>query len=187
VSTLAVLFGCFPLDGLLRARGETRAILLSYLVKALVTVPLVLLLVEMFGLIGGVLSWLLAEAVGKVLLVARLPRALQLASPRQLLGLVPFRDGLQATLAAGGAVAAMLVWHRVIAGHFDWLPHTFFWRLVPLASDALVFTVTYVAVPPRPGDPGAPGAVDAPALASRGGSGAAGPARPRGAAEAPVL
>ncbi len=146
VSTLAVLFGCFPLDGLLRARGETRAILLSYVVKALITVPLVLLLVGMFGLIGGVISWLLAEAVGKVLLVARLPRALQLASPRQLLGLVPFRDGLQAALAAGVAVTAMLLWHRVIAGHFDWLPHTFFWRLVPLASDALVFTVTYVAL-----------------------------------------
>jgi hypothetical protein len=100
----------------------------------------------MFGLIGGVLSWLLAEAVGKMLLVARLPRALQLASPRKLLGLVPFRDGLQATLAAGVSVAAMLIWHRVIAGRFDFLPHTFFWRLVPLASDALVFTVTYVAV-----------------------------------------
>src|SRR4030095_10877782 len=68
------------------------------------------------------------------------------ASPRRRRGLVRSGDGLQAALAAGVAVAAMLVWHRVIAGHFDWLPHTFFWRLVPLASDALVFTVTYVAV-----------------------------------------
>ena len=69
---------CTSLDGLLRARARP-AILLSYMV-ALTAVPMVLLLVGMFGLIGGVLSWLLAEAVGKVLLVARLPRALQLAS-----------------------------------------------------------------------------------------------------------
>ena len=65
VSTLAVLFGCFPLDGLLRARGETRAILVSYVVKAAVTVPLVLLLVETLGLLGGVVSWLIAEGVGR--------------------------------------------------------------------------------------------------------------------------
>ena len=146
VSTLAVLFGCFPLDGLLRARGETRAILLCYVVKALVTVPLVLLLVRMFGLLGGVISWLVAEAVGKGLLVTRLPGALRLESPRQLLGLVPMRDGLRATVAAGVSVAVMLLWDRVIAGHFTSLPHTFFWRLFPVASDALVFTLAYVMV-----------------------------------------
>jgi len=146
VSTLAVLFGCFPLDGLLRARGETRAILLSYAVKAVITVPLVLLLVETLGLMGGVVSWLVAEAVGKILLVGRLPRALQLESPRQLLGLVPFRDGLRATLAAGVSVAVMLVWDRLIAGHFMSLPHTFFWRLFPVGSDAVVFTLTYAMV-----------------------------------------
>ena len=146
VSTLAVLFGCFPLDGLLRARGETRAILLSYAVKAAVTVPLVLLLVETLGLMGGVVSWLIAEGVGKALLVGRLPRALQLRSARQLLGLVPLQDGLRATIGAGVSVAVMLVWDRIIAGHFDSLPHTFFWRLFPVASDAVVFTLTYVMV-----------------------------------------
>src|SRR5262249_49683925 len=52
VSTLAVLFGCFPLDGLLRARGDTAAIFRSYVVKAVATVPLVLLFVHWFGLIG---------------------------------------------------------------------------------------------------------------------------------------
>ena len=146
VSTLAVLFGCFPVDGLLRARGETRAILASYLAKAVITVPLVLLLVETMGLIGGVVSWLIAEGVGKLLLVGRLPRALQLRSRRQLLGLIPFRDGLRAGVAAGVSVGLMLIWHRVIAGRFDFLPHTFFWRLFPVASDAVVFTLTYVAV-----------------------------------------
>jgi O-antigen/teichoic acid export membrane protein len=146
VSTLAVLFGCFPLDGLLRARGETRAILASYVAKAVITVPLVLLLVETMGLIGGVVSWLIAEGVGKLLLVGRLPRALQLRSLRQLIGLIPFRDGLRAVIAAGASVGVMLIWHRVIAGRFDFLPHTFFWRLFPVASDAVVFTLTYASV-----------------------------------------
>jgi hypothetical protein len=146
VSTLAVLFGCFPLDGILRARGETRAILVSYLVKAAITVPLVLLLVETMGLLGGVVSWLIAEGVGKALLVGRLPRVLQLRSARQLLGLVPLRDGLRAAIAAGVSVAVMLVWHRVIAGRFEFLPHTFFWRLFPVGSDAAVFGLTYAMV-----------------------------------------
>jgi hypothetical protein len=44
------------------------------------------------------------------------------------------------------SVAVMLVWDRIIAGHFDSLPHTFFWRLFPVASDAVVFTLTYVMV-----------------------------------------
>ncbi|HET9156645.1 MAG TPA: lipopolysaccharide biosynthesis protein [Myxococcaceae bacterium] len=146
VSTLAVLFGCLPLDGLLRARGETRAILVSYVVKAMVTIPLVLVLVETMGLIGGVVSWLIAEGVGKLLLVGRLKSALQLRSARQLVGLIPVRDGLRAVIGAGVSVAVMLVWHRVIAGRFDFLPHTFFWRLFPVASDAVVFTLAYVMV-----------------------------------------
>jgi hypothetical protein len=40
----------------------------------------------------------------------------------------------------------MLLWHRVIAGRFDFLPHTFFWRLFPVGSDALIFTLVYVMV-----------------------------------------
>ncbi|HEY1907066.1 MAG TPA: lipopolysaccharide biosynthesis protein [Myxococcaceae bacterium] len=146
VSTLAVLFGCFPLDGLLRARGDTTAIFRSYVVKALATVPLVLLFVHWFGLIGGVLSWLLAEALGKVLLVARLPRALGTRRLRELLPLVPIRACLRAGLASVGAVALTWIWDRAIAGHWDWLPHRFFWRLVPIGTDSLLFGVVYVGV-----------------------------------------
>ncbi|MGZ6078315.1 MAG: oligosaccharide flippase family protein [Myxococcaceae bacterium] len=144
VSTLAVLFGCFPLDGLLRARGDTAAIFRSYVVKALVTVPLVLAFVHLFGLIGGVLSWLLAEAIGKVLLVARLPRALGTKRPGELLALVPVQAGIRAGAAAVGATALMLVWDRLIAGHWTWLPHRFFWRLVPIGTASVVFGLAYV-------------------------------------------
>ncbi|HTS79491.1 MAG TPA: oligosaccharide flippase family protein [Myxococcaceae bacterium] len=146
VSTLAVLFGCFPLDGLLRARGDTAAIFRSYVLKAVVTVPLVLAGVQLLGLLGGVLSWLVAEAVGKVLLVARLPRALGVRRLRALLELVPVRAGLRAGAASLGAAAAMLVWDRVIAGHWSWLPHRFFWRLVPVGTATAVFGMAYVGV-----------------------------------------
>jgi len=144
VSTLAVLFGCFPLDGLLRARGDTAAIFRSYVVKALVTVPLVLAFVHAFGLMGGVLSWLLAEAVGKVLLVVRLPRALETRRLRDLLDLVPVHEGVRAGAASVAAVAIMLVWDRLIAGHWGALPHRFFWRLVPVATASAVFGLAYV-------------------------------------------
>ena len=59
---------------------------------------------------------------------------------------MPLRDGLRAAIAAGVSVAVMLVWHRVIAGRFEFLPHTFFWRLFPVGSDALVFSLSYVMV-----------------------------------------
>jgi O-antigen/teichoic acid export membrane protein len=144
VSTLAVLFGCFPVDGLLRARGDTAAIFRSYVVKALVTVPLVLGFVHLFGLVGGVVSWLLAEAVGKVLLVVRLPRALGTRRLRDLLTLVPVQAGVRAGAASVGAVCVMLVWDRIIAGHWNALPHRFFWRLVPVGTASLVFGLAYV-------------------------------------------
>ncbi len=144
VSTLAILFACFPLDGLLRARGDTAAIFRSYVVKAVATVPLVLVFLHALGLIGGVLAWLLAEGVGKLLLVARLPRALGTRRLRDLLSLVPVKAGLRAGAASVGAVVLTLVWHRLIAGQWDWLPHRFLWRLVPIGTAAVVFGLAYV-------------------------------------------
>jgi hypothetical protein len=107
------------------------------------TVPLVLLFVHWFGLIGGVLSWLLAEALGKVLLVARLPRALGTHRWRDLLSLVPIRPGLRAGVASAASVLLTWIWDRSIAGHWNWLPHSFFWRLVPIATDSVVFGLAY--------------------------------------------
>ena len=131
-----MLFGCFPLDGLLRARGDTAAIFRSYVVKALVTVPLVLAFVHLFGLIGGVLAWLLAEAVGKVLLVARLPRAWGRGASGSCCHSCRCRRASGAGAASVGAVALMLVWDRIIAGHWTWFPHRFFWRLLPIGTAA---------------------------------------------------
>jgi len=81
VSVLGIMLACLPLDGLLRARGQTRAIFFSYLGKAAATVPLLALLVPWLGMLGGILAWLLAEVVGKALLLRQLPRALAAGGP----------------------------------------------------------------------------------------------------------
>ena len=54
VSVLGVVLAILPMDGVLRARGHTRAIFLSYLLKAVVTVPLVWVGVKQFGMMGGI-------------------------------------------------------------------------------------------------------------------------------------
>ncbi len=76
VASLGVLLACLPVDGALRARDQTRHLFASYLLKAVMTVPLALFLVSRFGMMGAVTSWLLAEVAGKLALLWRLPRAL---------------------------------------------------------------------------------------------------------------
>jgi len=144
VSTLAVLFACFPLDGLLRARGETRIIFQIYLVKLLVTVPLVFGMVQWLGLMGGVLSWLLAEALGKVLLFGRVPRMLQLRSWKSLTALVPWPSFVRAGGAALAAALVLLVWKRLVSLSWEQLPRSFGWRLIPIAAVAVIFGFVYL-------------------------------------------
>jgi peptidoglycan biosynthesis protein MviN/MurJ (putative lipid II flippase) len=80
VSVLGVMLASLPMDGLLRARGETKHLFYAYLVKALVTVPLLAALVPWLGPMGGILGWLAAELVGKAMLILRIPRALAVGS-----------------------------------------------------------------------------------------------------------
>ena len=58
--------------------------------------------------------------------------------------------------------------------------HTFFWRLFPVGSDALVFGLSSVDGPPRAGDPGPPDPLAAPAAAPGTGARPSRAARPRG-------
>ncbi|MGC4113841.1 MAG: oligosaccharide flippase family protein [Myxococcales bacterium] len=106
VVTLSVVLACAPLDGVLRARDQTGHILKSYLAKAAINVPLVLLGVTHFGMMGGVLAWLIAEVGGKAVLASRVPEALGV--PGRFL--VPWsgltRSLVAAMLALGGVFAA---------------------------------------------------------------------------------
>ena len=85
-------------------------------------------MVHWLGLIGGVLSWLVAEALGKVLLVWRVPRALRLNSFAEMKELLPRVSLGRASAAALGAAAAVLVWKRLVGMTSEGIRHSFFWR-----------------------------------------------------------
>lgn len=114
ISVMGVALASMPMDGLLRARNQTRYLFIAYLAKAIVTVPLLLVLVPRFGMIGGICSWLAAEVFGKAFLFARIPKAL--SEPGRT---VTIADALPlahlARIAGGTAVGVIAV---VAAGPF---------------------------------------------------------------------
>ncbi|MBF5041080.1 oligosaccharide flippase family protein [Aggregicoccus sp. 17bor-14] len=147
VSVLGVALAVLPMDGVLRARGFTRAIFLSYLTKALVTLPLVYLGVRHFGMSGGIASWALAEVVGKATLLMPLPRALSTPErPLHLRDVIPWRQLGQAGLSAAAAALGVTLL-RLFLGHaYLGLPTGFVWRALPLAVAGILFATGYVAV-----------------------------------------
>ncbi len=147
VSVVGVVLAILPMDGVLRARGRTGAIFLSYLVKAAVTVPLLGLGVRHFGMMGGIASWLLAEVIGKALLLAHVPGAL--STPRQPLRLwevLPWPELGKASLAAGAAAVAVFALRALTESTWGGLPEGLVWRALPLALAGFLFTVGYLGV-----------------------------------------
>ncbi|MBI5547157.1 MAG: lipopolysaccharide biosynthesis protein [Deltaproteobacteria bacterium] len=138
VSALGGLLACLPVDGALRARGETRHLLLASAVKIAATVPLALWGVARFGMMGGVGSWLAAELIGKSTLALRLPRALSTPAGR----LLPWAGLARAAAAAAVATGATLVVRAAVPD----VPHAFV-RLFGLgAVFGLAALATLVAV-----------------------------------------
>jgi len=147
VSVLGVVLAILPMDGVLRARGHTRAIFLSYLVKAAVTVPLVWVGVRQFGMMGGVVSWAVAELVGKCALLVRVPAAL--STPTLTLGvrdIIPWRELGKASLAALAAGAGVFGLRAATERAWSGLPEGFVWRAMPLAVAGVLFVIGYVGV-----------------------------------------
>jgi O-antigen/teichoic acid export membrane protein len=105
IALWAILLAGVPVDGALRARKATGAIFQSYVVKALVAVPLVLVGLHYLGIYGAILAWVAGEAVGKALLLSRLPKAMNVTFGE----LMPWKSMAQAlagaVLAAGCVVA----------------------------------------------------------------------------------
>jgi O-antigen/teichoic acid export membrane protein len=149
VSVLAVALSILPMDGLLRARDETRYLFLSYLVKALVTVPAVFLGVKFLGMMGGILSWALAELVGKGTLLARVPRALEYTEGRlyaRVARVLPWKDLGKASLAALGAGLAVTLVRGFTPPALESLPEGFLWRILPLALGSIIFAAGYITL-----------------------------------------
>ena len=145
VSVLGVVLSILPMDGTLRARGQTRAIFASYAVKAAVTVPLVWLGVKHLGLIGGIGSWAVAEVVGKAMLLARVPAAL--STPRlqlRMTDVIPWRELGKAGLAAGVAALGVFLLRAGAQEAWAHLPDGFLWRMLPLASAGVLFVTGYL-------------------------------------------
>jgi len=147
VSVLGVVLSILPMDGVLRARGYTRSIFGSYLVKAVVTVPLVWLGVRHFGMMGGIASWAVAELVGKATLLARVPAALSTPErPLRVRDVIPWRELGQAALAAAAAAAGVFALRAGMVSTWVQLPEGFVWRALPLMIAGVLFTCGYVGV-----------------------------------------
>ncbi|HZH18005.1 MAG TPA: oligosaccharide flippase family protein [Archangium sp.] len=147
VSVVGVVLAVLPMDGVLRARGHTRAIFLSYLVKAAVTVPLVWVGVKRFGMMGGVVSWALAEVVGKSALLVRVPAALSTPERRlRIRDVIPWRELGKASLAAMAAAVGVFLLRAGTVHTWSGLPEGFVWRALPLALAGLLFAMGYVGV-----------------------------------------
>lgn len=147
VSACGVFLAILPMDGVLRARNETRHIFLSYLVKALVTIPLVYFGIKQFGMLGGVVSWAVAELVGKTVLFLRVPHALSTPEERvSFRQIIPWARLGQASLAA--AIAGVTVFalratlERLTLGEVQ----GFWGRAIPLGAASLLFGVGYIVV-----------------------------------------
>ncbi|MGZ3459538.1 MAG: lipopolysaccharide biosynthesis protein [Archangium sp.] len=147
VSVLGVVLAILPMDGVLRARGHTRAILMSYLLKAAVTAPLVWFGVRRFGMMGGVVSWAVAEVVGKGALLVRVPAALSTpAHTLRVRDVIPWHELGKAALAAVAAAVGVFLL-RAGTGHaWGGLPEGFLWRVLPLALSGFLFVTGYVGV-----------------------------------------
>jgi len=137
----------WPLDAMLRARGETRHILLSYALKACVSIPLAWIAVTWYGLSGAVGSYLFAEVLGRVFLAWRLPGALSTAEHRvRIRDLVPVRN-----LARITAWSAMLALVGVAALHLARSVHgpdsgQLRSSVIPLVLASSAFGLAYLAV-----------------------------------------
>jgi O-antigen/teichoic acid export membrane protein len=145
VSVLGILLSVLPLDGLLRARGRTRHILVASAIKALAAVPLVALCVHLWGMMGAISAYALGELLGKVALFVGVPGALSSAGrPVRAIEAIPWRAfGQSAAAALLSAGVVPLV--RYLLAHHDLAPRAWIGRLVPLAMLGAAYGSTYVA------------------------------------------
>ncbi|WP_050725086.1 lipopolysaccharide biosynthesis protein [Vulgatibacter incomptus] len=91
-----VVLACLPVDGVLRAKAKTRALLAANVAKLGLTVPLVVGLNHAFGPVGAMAGFVLTETVHRLVLLALAARALVPSAAAE--------GRLRGTLAAVGRV-----------------------------------------------------------------------------------
>jgi O-antigen/teichoic acid export membrane protein len=144
VSVISVVLAILPLDAVLRGRNQTGHIFRTYLVKAILTLPLVFFGIQAFGMMGAILAWAAAELVGKAMLLWRAPKAL--AVDYGIWRLLPWKALRQAAVAAVLAGLSVMGVRQLLPDLIASVPHGFAWRLLPLAIAGALFTVGYFSV-----------------------------------------
>ncbi len=147
VCLVGIPLAILPLDGVLRARNQTRHIFFSYLAKATVTVPLVYVAVKSLGMMGGIATYAITEIFGKVILLRKVPSALSSPSRKLTLAeVIPWGSLGKAALAAAAAASAVSALRWVSGPAWSQLPQSFLIRLLPLAGAGALFLIGYLAV-----------------------------------------
>jgi O-antigen/teichoic acid export membrane protein len=141
VAILLTPLSALPLDGVLRATGHTRYLFRIFLFRLLLTVPTVLLGLQLFGMIGAITGHALAESAIRVVMLDRVRRELDAT----WLEVLPWRQ-LTAIAAASlvATVPAIVVSHMAAAG-----PRPLF---ALCAAGALYCAVYLAAIAMMPGE-----------------------------------
>jgi hypothetical protein len=104
VSLLFVPMSALPLDAVMRAKAQSRFMLLVASVKLLLTVILVEVGLRSVGTPGALLGWMLAEEIGRAMMLWRAARVLRTSIVQLLPGR---RMALCAFAAVAGAVVSL--------------------------------------------------------------------------------
>jgi hypothetical protein len=98
-------------------------------------------------MLEGIGSWVVAEYLGKALLLARVPKALSTHDhPVGLWAVLPWRDLGRAMGAAALSGLGVCALRAAAAGAWSGLPPGFLFRAIPLGLAAICFAAGYVAV-----------------------------------------
>ncbi len=146
VAILITPLSALPLDGVLRATGQTRYLFRIFICRLLVTIPSVLIGLKLFGMIGSIAGYAAAESVMRVVMLDRVRRELE-ATWREVL---PWRQ--LAVIGAASVVACIpaLIISRLAASG----PRPF---IALCAAGALYLAVYLAAIAMVPGE-GSPAA-----------------------------
>ena len=134
VAILMTPFSALPLDGVLRATGQTRYLFRIFFWRLVLTVPTVLLGLQLFGMVGAIAGHAVAETLIRVAMLDRVRRDLE-APWREAL---PWRQLSVIALASVAACAPAILITRLAADG----PRPF----LALCAAAALYCAAYLAV-----------------------------------------
>ena len=132
LSLVTIFAASLPLDGVMRARAQNRFLLALSVAKLAATVPLVLGGLRLWGPIGALFGFLVAELLGKLAMLARSAHLFSTS----LAGSLPLGELGRQALASAGAVPLSALCLFLLSG----------WRFAALAAAGTTFAAVYLAL-----------------------------------------